>query len=237
MSKITIAIDGHSSCGKSTLARALASKLNYTYVDTGAMYRSVALHALHIGAIVNEIISEPMIVSFLPEIKIHFEYNLQHRHSETYLNDRNVEREIRSMEVARVVSKVAAIKEVRTKMVSIQREMGKNKGVVMDGRDIGTNVFPKAELKIFMTADPDVRAQRRVDEMNSKGQHVSFEDVKKNLLKRDYEDSNRKENPLIKADDAVVLDNSELNKEEQLEFVLKLIRDLQLTKDHFSEGN
>lgn len=234
MGKITIAIDGHSSCGKSTIARALAARLNYTYVDTGAMYRSVTLFSLRNGAIKGEVIDEAKIQSLLPKIKIHFEYNHQHKHSETMLNDENVEKEIREMEVARCVSKVAAIKEVRTAMVKLQREMGRSKGVVMDGRDIGTNVFPNAELKIFMTADPDVRTQRRVDEMHSKGQHVSFEEVKKNLLKRDYEDSHRKENPLTKAPDAIVLDNSELNKEEQLEFVLKLIRDLQLTQDTFS---
>lgn len=155
----------------------------------------------------------------------------QSKVSETFLNDENVEHDIRSMEVSDNVSKVSTIHEVREKMVALQREMGKNKGVILDGRDIGTNVFPNAELKLFMTADNEIRAQRRLDEYSSKGQYFTLEEVKLNLNKRDYEDTHRKENPLTKAKDAIVLDNTDLNKEQQLEFVLKLIADMQLTKD------
>jgi cytidylate kinase len=167
----------------------------------------------------------------LPDIKVTFKYNNETKISDTYLNGENVEKEIRQMEVSEVVSKVSAIKEVREKMVALQKEMGKSKGVVMDGRDIGTNVFPDAELKIFMTADMDVRVARRYYELTSKGEHVTEDEVKDNLSKRDYDDINRKENPLRKADDAIVLDNSELSKQQQLDFVTRLIKDLQLIKE------
>lgn len=228
--KITIAIDGYSSCGKSTLAKTLAQKLHYNYIDTGAMYRAVTLYALRHKLIdettlevnVNELIKK------LPDIEISFEFNTATHHSDVILNGENVEKEIRTMQVSERVSKISSIKEVREKMVTAQRQMGKHKAVVLDGRDIGTHVFPKAELKLFMTADMDVRTKRRMDEYSSKGQYFSFEEVKQSLMQRDYDDINRIESPLIKADDAVVLDNSELSREEQLEFVLKLISDLQL---------
>lgn len=228
MPKITIAIDGYSSCGKSTLAKALAAKLGYAYVDSGAMYRSVTLYALKKGIIKDHGFIEDEIIKVLPEIRLNFKFNPSTRSSETFLNEENVEKEIRQMIVSQSVSQVSAIKAVRTKMILLQRQMGANKGIVMDGRDIGTNVFPDAELKIFMTADPDIRTQRRVDELSSKGQTVPFLEVKKNLLDRDYEDTHRKENPLIQAKDAIVLDNSDLSREQQLEFVLKLIQDLTL---------
>lgn len=225
-SKITIAIDGYSSCGKSTLAKSLAQKLNYSYVDTGAMYRAVTLYALRNGIMSkNGELDVKRLIATLKDVSLDFIYDHIHKTSQTYLNGENVERLIRTMEVSENVSKVSAIKEVREKMISIQRMLGKKKGVVMDGRDIGTNVFPKAELKLFMTADNDVRAQRRHDELTSKGQYFTLEEVKNNLLKRDHDDSTRKENPLTQAEDAVVLDNSDLSKEEQLEFVLKLLRD------------
>ncbi len=231
MNKINIAIDGYSSCGKSTIAKALASELGYTYIDTGAMYRSVALFALRNGLIQNGKINTEAIIMALPDIKVTFKYNNETKISDTYLNGENVEKAIRQMEVSEVVSKISAIKEVREKMVALQKEMGKSKGVVMDGRDIGTNVFPDAELKIFMTADMDVRVARRYYELTSKGEHVTEEEVKENLSKRDYDDINRKENPLRKADDAIVLDNSELTKQQQLDFVTRLIKDLQLIKE------
>ena len=230
MQKITIAIDGYSSCGKSTLARALAQKLHYNYIDTGAMYRAITLYALRhdfINENTREINTEAFIKN-LPDIEVKFEFNTSTHHSDVLLNGENVEREIRSMQVSEQVSKISSIKEVREKMVASQRQMGKNKAVVLDGRDVGTHVFPKAELKLFMTADMDVRTKRRLDEFSSKGQYFSFEEVKQNLLQRDYDDINRKESPLIKAEDAVVLDNSDLTREEQLDFVLKLISGLQL---------
>jgi cytidylate kinase len=226
--KITIAIDGFSSCGKSTLAKALAQKLSYKYIDTGAMYRAVTWFALERGFIndANKI-NQDNIINALPEVEIRFAVNPETYNSDVYLNDLDIEQQIRKMAVSRLVSKVSAIREVREKMVALQRQMGKGKGVILDGRDIGTHVFPKAELKLFMTADNDVRAKRRMDEYSSKGQYFSLEEVKQSLKERDNDDLNRKESPLIKADDAIILDNSDLNKEEQLEFVLKLIYDLQ----------
>jgi len=231
MPQITIAIDGYSSCGKSTLAKALAAKLGYAYVDSGAMYRCITLYAIQKGIIKDHSFIEDEIIKILPEVNLHFEFNPHTKSSETFLNKENVEKEIRQMLVSENVSKVSAIKAVRTKMIHIQRELGKNGGIVMDGRDIGTNVFPNAELKLFMTADPDIRTQRRLDELTSKGQHPTFLEVKQNLLSRDHEDTHRKENPLIQARDAVVLDNSDLTREQQLEFVLKLIQDLTLLVD------
>lgn len=231
MSKITIAIDGFSSCGKSTLARALASKLGYSYVDSGAMYRAVTLHALRNNLIHGEKINTTSLIKDLDKLSLTFNHNHVTKGSDTYLNGENVEKELRKPEVSDQVSKISLIKEVRQRMVALQRDLGKYKGVVMDGRDIGTNVFPNAELKIFMIADPDVRTQRRLDELTSKGYNISFEDVKQNLLQRDYADTHRKENPLTKAKDAIVLDNTDLNKEQQLEYILKLINDLLLTKD------
>lgn len=231
MSKITIAIDGFSSCGKSTLAKSLAVRLGYNYIDTGAMYRAVAYFCIRHGLINNGNPNVPAITEALNDITISFQFNTQTKSSETYLNGENVEKEIRGMEVSEVVSKIAAIHEVREKLVALQRLMGKGKGVVMDGRDIGTNVFPHAELKLFMTADKDVRIQRRLDELSSKGEVVTREEVSRNIEERDHQDTHRKENPLIKAKDAILLDNSDINKEQQLDYVLKLIHDLLLTKD------
>jgi cytidylate kinase len=222
-------MDGYSSCGKSTLAKSLAQRLNYSYVDTGAMYRAVTLYAIRKNIITDQnILDESALVDVLGEIELSFVFDAHTRTSHTFLNGEDVERDIRTMRINDNVSKVSSIKAVREKMIALQRQMGKQKGVVMDGRDIGTNVFPKADLKLFMTADPDVRAQRRHDELSSKGQIVPVEEVKKNLLKRDYDDSNRKENPLTQAKDAIVLDNSDLSREEQLDYVLKLIADLHL---------
>lgn len=231
MSKITIAIDGYSSCGKSTLAKALANRLGYSYVDSGAMYRAVTLYALRHNFIEDGRVNVGELVKYLDDIHITFVYNPHTKVSETYLNGENVEKEIRQMHVSENVSRISQIKEIRARMVALQRSMGKGKGVVMDGRDIGTNVFPHAELKLFMTADKDVRVQRRLDEFTSKGNILTFDEVKHNLDVRDYEDTHRKENPLTKSKDAILLDNSDLNKEQQLEYVVKLIGDLLLTKD------
>lgn len=235
MSKITVAIDGYSSCGKSTLAKALAQKLNYNYIDTGAMYRAVTIYCLRNDIINDSTLDLPKLFASLKDIEVSFVYNTTTKTSEVFLNGEHVEKEIRTMQVANNVSAVSSIKEVREKMVILQREMGKHKGVIMDGRDIGSHVFPNAELKLFMTADSDVRTQRRLAELSSKGEYHSFEEVKRNLEKRDHDDTTRKENPLIKAEDAIVLDNTDINKEEQLEFVLKLIDDLLLTKDEFKQ--
>ena len=231
MSKITIAIDGYSSCGKSTLAKALAAKLNYAYIDSGAMYRCVTLYCLRKDIIKDFKFNKEEVIAILPDINLSFQFNPYTKTSETFLNDENVEKYIRTMKVAENVSKISAVKEVREFMVHIQRGLGKEKGVVMDGRDIGSHVFPDAELKIFMTADTEVRTQRRQDELWSKGQHIEFDEVKNNLVQRDYDDTHRKENPLIKAKDAIILDNTDLSREDQLEYVLKLISDLLLTKD------
>lgn len=228
MQKITIAIDGYSSCGKSTLAKALAQKLGYNYIDTGAMYRAVTLYALRNG-LINEdrTVNREELIDRLTLVDVEFNVNPKTHHSDVFLNGEDVERDIRTMEVSDLVSKVSAIKEVREKMVAAQRQMGKKKAVVLDGRDIGTHVFPKAELKLFMIADPDVRAKRRMDEFSSKGQYFTMAEVEMSLLKRDMADISREESPLTQAEDAVILDNSDLTKEEQLEFVLKLISDLQ----------
>ena len=183
MSKITIAIDGYSSCGKSTLAKALAQKLNYSYIDTGAMYRAVTIYCLRNGIITEGTLDPQGLINALKDIEVSFIYNTQTKTSEVLLNGEHVEKIIRTMEVANHVSAVSSIKEVRQKMVSLQRKMGKNKGVIMDGRDIGTHVFPDAELKLFMTADNAVRAQRRLDELSSKGEYHTFEDVKRRLAR------------------------------------------------------
>jgi len=214
--KITIAVDGFSSCGKSTLAKQLAAKLGYVYIDSGAMYRAVTLYALRNNMIVNEELDTKKLIANLDDVKIHFELNANGE-PQTFLNGINVEREIRKIYVSQWVSPVAAVPEVRHVMVAQQQKMGEAKGVVMDGRDIGTTVFPNAELKIFVTAEVDVRAQRRYDEMLSKGEPADIEEVKQNLQERDRIDQSRKESPLRKADDAVVLDNSHITREEQLQ--------------------
>ena len=214
--KITIAVDGFSSCGKSTLAKQLAAKLGYVYIDSGAMYRAVTLYALRNNMIVDEELDTKKLIVSLGDVKIHFELNANGE-PQTFLNGTNVEREIRKIYVSQWVSPVAAVPEVRHVMVAQQQKMGEAKGVVMDGRDIGTTVFPNAELKIFVTAEVDVRAQRRYDEMLSKGEPADMNEVKQNLQERDRIDQSRAESPLRKADDAVVLDNSHITREEQLQ--------------------
>lgn len=222
--KIIIAIDGFSSTGKSTLAKELAKHLGYVYVDTGAMYRAVALFAMQNGYIGKEFFDTQSLINSLPFIKLVFKFNPDLGFSEMYLNDANVEREIRTIEVSNYVSKVAEIPEVRSKLVEQQKEMGKSKGIVMDGRDIGTVVFPEAELKIFMNASAHTRAERRFKELQEKGDSVSFEEVLKNIEERDYIDTHRNDSPLVKAKDALEFDNSNISKQEQFEKVLKLIQ-------------
>lgn len=225
--KLTIALDGYSSCGKSTLAKALASRLNYTYVDSGAMYRAITLFAIERGVATKDSVHKAELISLLNEIDVSLQYDSVNESVTTYLNGRNVEEEIRSMRVSEVVSHVSVIKEVRAKLRSIQQNLGEQGGVVMDGRDIGTAVFPNAELKVFMTASPQVRAQRRFDELKAKGKNVSFQDVQENLVSRDQEDTSRKENPLVQAVDALVLDNSDMSPEQQLELALEWIAERQ----------
>tara|TARA_B100000787_G_C16095721_1_gene251061 strand:- start:110 stop:808 length:699 start_codon:yes stop_codon:yes gene_type:complete len=226
--KINIAIDGYSSCGKSTLAKELAQELDYVFIDSGAMYRAVTLFALQNG-IANGELDENKLISRLAEIEIRFEFNTSSGASDVFLNGDNVESEVRKMQVSDYVSPVAAVKEVRLKLVELQQKMGINKGVVMDGRDIGTVVFPNAELKIFMTANNEIRAKRRFEELQSKGEKPSLERVKANLEKRDFIDTNRKADPLRQASDARVLNNSDLSREEQLSLVLKWIEEAKST--------
>ncbi|MFW2476123.1 MAG: (d)CMP kinase [Sediminibacterium sp.] len=222
MKKIIITLDGFSSCGKSTLARQLAKELNYVFIDSGAMYRAITLYFIrqHIDCNNTEQVKQA-----LSEINLSFEYNPRTGQSDMYLNDEDVELLIREMVVSERVSEVAALKEVREFGVAQQQLMGTKKGIVMDGRDIGTTVFPNAELKIFVTADPAVRVERRFKELYEKNPAITIEEVKRNLEMRDYVDSNREFSPLRQAEDAVVLDNSELTREEQLEIALKWARD------------
>lgn len=222
--KIIIAIDGHSSCGKSTIAKQLAKQFQYNYIDTGAMYRAVTLFALRNGMAKNETVDKENLVKNLGNISIEFRYNSVSQQSDTYLNGENVENEIRQLPVSNHVSYVAAIKEVRQAMVCQQQHMGEGRGVVMDGRDIGTVVFPHAELKLFMTASPEIRAKRRYEELRSKGEQVNFEDILKNVTERDRIDSTRAESPLIQAPDAIVLDNSDISREEQLGWAVRLVQ-------------
>lgn len=221
MSKNTvIAIDGFSSCGKSTVAKSLAKKLGFVYVDTGAMYRCITLFCINNNLITEDgTINETELQNTINSISIDFKWNPADEKNETYLNNVCVEDEIRGLGVAKYVSSVSSIKFVRERLVFLQREMGKSQNLVMDGRDIGTVVFPNADLKIFMTADPKVRAQRRFDEMSAKGECVSFDAIYQNVVDRDYQDQNRTESPLKQADDAVVLDNSNFTREEQLEWI------------------
>ena len=226
MKKITIAIDGFSSTGKSTLAKQLAKHLGYIYVDTGAMYRAVTYYAMQNNYINNNEFNQQALINDLPKIKLTFQFNPNLGFAEMYLNNINVENEIRTIEVSSFVSKVAEVSEVRAKLVEQQQEMGKNKGIVMDGRDIGTVVFPDAELKIFMTASAQTRAQRRYDEMSEKGQPVSYETVLENVQQRDFIDTHREDSPLVKADDAIEIDNSHLSREEQFQVVLDLVNNI-----------
>jgi len=221
--KIVIAIDGHSSCGKSTVAREIARTLNYIFIDTGAMYRAVTLYCLRNHIVENGLVDATVLIANLDKIKVYFKNNQVTQHNDIWLNGENVEDEIRLLEVSQSVSPVAAVAQVRHLLVSLQQEMGKMKGIVMDGRDIGTVVFPEAELKIFMTALPDVRAQRRFDELTAKGEVVSYEEIRANIIERDRYDETRQESPLRKADDAIVLDNSYMTREQQLEWVLNLV--------------
>ena len=223
LKNITIAIDGYSSTGKSTLAKQLAKHFGYVYVDSGAMYRAVAYFAMQNGCINSEIFDKESLIQGLPLIKLEFHFNADLGFAEMYLNGVNVEKEIRTIEVSSYVSKVAEISEVRSMLVEQQQEMGKDKGIVMDGRDIGTVVFPDAELKIFMTASPITRAERRFKELQRKGDAVTFDEVLKNVEERDYIDTHREDSPLLKAKDAIEFDNSNISKQEQFQKVLKLI--------------
>lgn len=218
MKRITIAIDGFSSCGKSTMAKQLAKDLGYIYVDTGAMYRAVTLYALNHAFMAQDELQVKELLACLPKIDVAFT-----QEGGVLLNGERVDDAIRSVEVSQWVSKVSSIKEVRQKMVELQRAMGSNKGVVMDGRDIGTVVFPDAELKIFVTAEPKVRAQRRYDEWTAKGMQVNFDEVLRNVIDRDYQDQHRAESPLKQADDAIVLDNSYMSRGEQQEWLMKQV--------------
>jgi CMP/dCMP kinase len=218
MQKIVIAIDGFSGCGKSSTAKALAKILGYTYIDSGAMYRAATLHFLNHKVNLGNIKD---VLKHLNEIKISFEYNPETGRQETFLNGKNVEDEIRSMRVSDHVSEVSKIKEVREELVSQQQELGKNKGVVMDGRDIGTVVFPEAELKVFMTADLTIRAKRRLKELHEKGQEVTLDEIVRNLAERDEVDSTRKESPLLMANDAVELDTSQLDFDDQVNKIVE----------------
>lgn len=223
--KIVIAIDGYSSCGKSTLAKELALQLHYVFIDTGAMYRGVTLFAMRKGYIKGGELDRGNFIKALDSIELEFHLNPETKNPELYLNGENVEHVIRTQEVASHVSRVATIKEVREKMVSQQRLMGKNGGIVMDGRDIGSVVFPNAELKLFVTASIDVRVERRFTELLDKGMNVTQNEVKANLIERDRIDSTRKESPLTQTEDAVVIDNTNLSKSEQLSMTLALAQE------------
>lgn len=224
MNKITIAIDGFSSTGKSTVAKQLAKALGYVYVDTGAMYRAVTYYAMRNGLISESDFNSEALIYQLPQINLSFKFNEALGFAEVYLNDINIEKNIRTLEVSSYVSKVASVSEVRQKLVEQQKKMGKDKGVVMDGRDIGTVVFPDAELKLFMTASAETRAERRYQELIERGDKVEYKDVLKNVQERDYIDSNREDSPLTKADDAIEIDNSNLTLEEQFNKILRLAK-------------
>jgi cytidylate kinase len=217
MRKITIAIDGHSSTGKSTAARELARVLSYVYVDTGAMYRAVSYFVLHNNLLEEGRLNAEKLVEQLKAISISFNYNSLTQNADVYLNGKNIETEIRTLEVSSIVSKVAEISEVREKLVEQQQKMGQDKGIVMDGRDIGSVVFPDAELKVFMTAAPQIRATRRYDELLEIGDTISYDEVLKNVLERDYIDSHREDSPLIQTTDALLLDTSHMTRAQQLQ--------------------
>jgi cytidylate kinase len=225
MSKITIAIDGYSSTGKSTVAKQLADHLGYVFVDSGAMYRAVTLFAMRKGYVSNTGFNKLEIKESLSKISLSFRKENENNKTEIYLNGENVEREIRTMEVSELVSTVATLSSVRKKLVAEQKKMGEQKGVVMDGRDIGTIVFPNAELKIFMTASAETRARRRFDELIKRGDVIVFNDVFDNVTERDHIDTTRKDSPLIKAEDAIEIDNSDMNKEDQFHIILQLAKD------------
>ncbi len=221
--KLVIAIDGHSSCGKSTVAKALAKLLNYTYIDSGAMYRAITLFCISNGLIDNGIVDEVKLKDKIKDIDITFKYNSELNKHETYLNNENIEDEIRGLEVSNNVSIISKVAFVREEMVRLQQKMGDKKSIVMDGRDIGTVVFPNAEIKIFMTADVDIRAERRYKELTEKGDNISLKDIEDNIRNRDFLDETRDVSPLRKADDAIFLNNSKMTREEQLSWILDKI--------------
>lgn len=225
MKKIIIAIDGYSSTGKSTVAKQLADYLDYIYVDSGAMYRAVALFALQNNYLSTDSFDKESLINALPEIQLDFKKEKDNSNAIMFLNGVNVEKEIRTMYVSDFVSPVATLSEVRNKLVSIQHQMGVKKGIVMDGRDIGTVVFPKAELKIFMTADAEVRAMRRFNELKEKDETITYDEILKNVQKRDLMDTTREDSPLIIANDAIEIDNSETNQEDQFHIILQLAKD------------
>lgn len=225
MKKITIAIDGFSSTGKSTIAKHLAQVLNYVYVDTGAMYRAATYFAMKNNFIGDGFFKVDELIAKLDEIQLKFIYNPQLKFAEMYLNDENIEQQIRTLEVSNFVSNVSTISEVRKKLVEQQQKMGAEKGLVMDGRDIGTVVFPNAELKLFLNASADKRANRRYQELINKGENVSYQEILENVKSRDYIDSNREDSPLIIADDAIEIDNSEMTKEEQFEKIYQIVQE------------
>lgn len=222
--KIIIAIDGYSSCGKSTLAKALARELDYIYIDSGAMYRAMTLFALRNQWILDGHLNKEAILRGLDHFSVTFSFDAVTERNTTYLNGENIEEEIRQLQVSEWVSPVSAIAEVRHAMVRLQQEMGRKKGIVMDGRDIGTVVFPHAELKIFMTADPEIRALRRFQELHAKGSSVTMAEIRENIASRDHMDQNRAESPLTRASDAILLDNSTLTPLEQLDWALEKAR-------------
>nr|WP_320118194.1 (d)CMP kinase [uncultured Marinifilum sp.] len=224
--KLIIAIDGHSSCGKSTVAKDLAKKINYTYIDSGAMYRVITLFAMRNKLIENDKVDENKLAHLIDQVSISFKFNKELQRHETFMNGDLVEDEIRTLKVSNNVSLIATIKFVRDKMVALQRELSKAGGVIMDGRDIGTVVFPNAELKIFMTADVEVRAIRRYKELKEKGENISLDDIRENVKKRDYIDENRDESPLRKAEDAIVLNNSNLTPAEQLDWIVERMNEV-----------
>jgi len=223
--RLIIAIDGYSSCGKSTFARAIAKELSYIFIDSGAMYRAVTLYCMRREFIGERKLDIPGILSELRDINIEFVYNPDIAEYETFLNSENVEKEIRGVEVTSYVSRISQIHEVRSRMVELQRQIGIFKGIVMDGRDIGTVVFPDADLKIFMTASVDIRAKRRFDELNQKGVKVDFEEIKRSIITRDITDENRDISPLRRAEDAIILDNSRMTVAEQMDWVHRIIED------------
>ena len=224
ITNITIAVDGHSSCGKSTVAKEIAASFGLIYIDTGAMYRAVTLFALQNGLIDGDLVDSEGLQARMDSINIELRKN-SNGDIETFLNGQNIEKEIRQIKVSNKVSAVSSLPFVRQKMVKIQQEMGRNGGVILDGRDIGTVVFPNADLKIFMTASPEIRAMRRFEEMQQKGDKVTYEEILENVKSRDHADSTRKESPLVKADDALLLDNSHLNREEQMSWILERLKE------------
>ena len=219
--KIIIAIDGFSSCGKSTFAKSIAARLGYIFIDTGAMYRAVTLYALENDAVEDGVVDATKVEALLPQVEIAFRFNPERGASDVYVNGVEVEQKIRTIEVSNLVSKISSIGAVREKLVSLQQQMGQARGVVMDGRDIGTVVFPDAELKIYMTADAEVRAKRRYDELTAKGDNVTMEEILENVISRDHADMNREISPLRQAEDAIVLDNSYMSVEEQMAWFME----------------